>query len=39
VRPSVKLLLASGDDPNAARGEPLGAFGLVPQTPTLIAGT
>ena len=33
----VKLLLASGADPNAAGGEPVGAFGLVPQTPRLIA--
>src|SRR5215468_2046552 len=37
-RPSlVKLLLANGADPNAAGGEPVGAFGLVPQTPRLIA--
>ena len=33
----VNLLLASGADPNAAGGEPVGAFGLVPQTPRLIA--
>src|SRR5262249_31931456 len=33
----VKLLLAKGADPNAAGGEPVGAFGLVPQTPRLIA--
>jgi ankyrin repeat protein len=33
----VKLLLASGADPNAAGGEPVGALGLVPQTPLLIA--
>ena len=33
----VKLLLGSGADPNAAGGEPVGAFGLVPQTPRLIA--
>src|SRR5262249_14518371 len=33
----VKLLLANGADPNAAGGEPVGAFGLVPQTPRLIA--
>ncbi len=33
----VELLLASGADPNAAGGEPVGAFGLVPQTPRLIA--
>ena len=33
----VKLLLAHGADPNAAGGEPVGAFGLVPQTPRLIA--
>jgi ankyrin repeat protein len=38
LRPElVKLLLASGADPNAAGGEPVGAFGLVPQTPRLIA--
>src|SRR6516165_6588744 len=37
-RPSlVKLLLANGADPNATGGEPVGAFGLVPQTPRLIA--
>jgi ankyrin repeat protein len=37
-RPNVvKLLLAHGADPNAAGGEPVGAFGLVPQTPRLIA--
>jgi ankyrin repeat protein len=33
----VKLLLACGADPNASGGEPVGAFGLVPQTPRLIA--
>jgi ankyrin repeat protein len=33
----VKLLLANGGDPNATGGEPVGAFGLVPQTPRLIA--
>jgi ankyrin repeat protein len=33
----VKLLLDKGADPNAAGGEPVGAFGLVPQTPRLIA--
>jgi ankyrin repeat protein len=33
----VKLLLAHGADPNAAGGEPVGAFGLVLQTPRLIA--
>jgi ankyrin repeat protein len=33
----VKLLLANGADPNAEGGEPVGAFGLVPQTPRLIA--
>jgi ankyrin repeat protein len=33
----VKLLLANGADPNAAGGEPVGAFGLVPQTPRLMA--
>ena len=33
----VKLLLAKGANPNAAGGEPVGAFGLVPQTPRLIA--
>src|SRR5262249_27169380 len=33
----VKLLLANGADPNAAGGEPVGAFGLVPQTPRSIA--
>jgi ankyrin repeat protein len=33
----VKLLLAKGADPNAAGGGPVGAFGLVPQTPRLIA--
>jgi ankyrin repeat protein len=33
----VKLLLANEADPNAAGGEPVGAFGLVPQTPRLIA--
>src|SRR5262249_12379358 len=37
-RPSlVRLLLANGADPNATGGEPVGAFGLVPQTPRLIA--
>jgi ankyrin repeat protein len=33
----VKMLLAHGADPNAAGGEPVGSFGLVPQTPRLIA--
>jgi ankyrin repeat protein len=33
----VQMLLAHGADPNAAGGEPVGAFGLVPQTPRLIA--
>jgi ankyrin repeat protein len=33
----VKLLLVSGADPNAAGGEPVGAFGLVPQSPRWIA--
>jgi ankyrin repeat protein len=33
----VQLLLGSGADPNAAGGEPVGALGLVPQTPRLIA--
>jgi ankyrin repeat protein len=33
----VKLLLDEGADPNAAGGEPIDAFGLVPQTPRLIA--
>jgi hypothetical protein len=33
----VKLLLANGADPNAAGGEPVGAFRLVPQTPRMIA--
>jgi N-acyl-D-amino-acid deacylase len=33
----VKLLLASGADPNAAGGESVGAFGLALQTPRLIA--
>jgi ankyrin repeat protein len=33
----VKLLLCHGADPNAAGGEPIGAFGLVPHTPRLIA--
>jgi ankyrin repeat protein len=33
----VELLLANGADPNAAGGEPVAAFGLVPQTPRLIA--
>jgi hypothetical protein len=33
----VQLLLTNGADPNAAGGEPVGAFGLVPQTPRLIA--
>ena len=38
LRPElVKLLLASGADPNAAGGEPVAALGLVPQTPRLIA--
>jgi len=31
------MLLAHGADPNAAGGESVGAFGLVPQTPLLIA--
>jgi hypothetical protein len=33
----VKLLLAHRADANPAGGEPVGAFGLVPQTPRLIA--
>jgi ankyrin repeat protein len=33
----VKLLLDNGADPNAAGGEPVGALGLAPQTPRLIA--
>jgi ankyrin repeat protein len=33
----VRLLLDQGADPNAAGGDPVGAFGLVPQTPRLIA--
>src|SRR5262245_6342734 len=33
----VQMLLAHGADPNAEGGEPVGAFGLVPQTPLLIA--
>jgi ankyrin repeat protein len=33
----VRLLLANGADPNAAGGETVGALGLVPQTPRLIA--
>ncbi len=33
----VQLLLANGADPNAAGGELVGAFGMVPQTPRLIA--
>ncbi len=33
----VKLLLGSGADPNAVGGESVGALGLVPQTPRLIA--
>jgi ankyrin repeat protein len=33
----VRLLLDHGADPNAAGGEPVGALGLVPQTPLLIA--
>src|SRR5262249_32260532 len=33
----VRLLLASGADPNAEGGGPVGALGLVPQTPRLIA--
>ena len=38
LRPNlVKLLLACGADPNAAGGEAVGALGLVPQTPRLIA--
>jgi ankyrin repeat protein len=32
-----ELLLGNGADPNAAGGESVGAFGLVPQTPRLIA--
>jgi ankyrin repeat protein len=39
-RPSprlVKLLLAHGADANSVGGEPVGALGLVPQTPRLIA--
>ena len=38
LRPDlVKLLLASGADPNAAGGGPVEAFEMVPQTPRLIA--
>lgn len=38
TRPNlVKLLLAKGADPNATGGEQIGAFGLTPQTPRLIA--
>jgi N-acyl-D-amino-acid deacylase len=33
----VQLLLDNGADPNAAGGGPVGAFGLAPQTPRLIA--
>jgi ankyrin repeat protein len=33
----VKLLLGSGADPNAAGGESVGALGLAPQTPRMIA--
>jgi ankyrin repeat protein len=33
----VKLLLTHGADPNAEGGEPVAAFGLVTQTPRLIA--
>jgi ankyrin repeat protein len=33
----VMLLLGSGADPNAAGGESVGALGLVPQTPRMIA--
>src|SRR5262249_59477880 len=33
----VKLLLAKDADPNAACGAPVGALGLVPQTPRVIA--
>jgi ankyrin repeat protein len=33
----VQLLLTNGADPNAVGGEPVGAFGLVSQTPRLIA--
>ncbi len=33
----VRLLLARGADPNAAGGEPVDSFALVPQTPRLIA--
>jgi ankyrin repeat protein len=38
LRPDlVKLLLASGADPNAAGGKPVESFKMVPQTPRLIA--
>jgi ankyrin repeat protein len=38
LRPQlVKLLLASGADPKATGGESVGALGLAPQTPRLIA--
>src|SRR5262245_61174158 len=33
----VKLLLGSGADPNATGGESVGALGLAPQTPLMIA--
>jgi ankyrin repeat protein len=33
----VRLLLDNGAEPNAVGGEPVGALGLVPQTPRLIA--
>lgn len=33
----VKFLLAQGADPNSKGGERIGAFGLTPQTPRLIA--
>jgi ankyrin repeat protein/mono/diheme cytochrome c family protein len=33
----VQLLMGSGADPNAAGGESVGALGLVPQTPRMIA--
>jgi hypothetical protein len=33
----VKLLLGSGADPNASGGDSVGALGLLPQTPRLIA--
>jgi ankyrin repeat protein len=34
----VRLLLVNGADPNTVGGEQVGALGLVPQTPRLIAG-